>query len=74
MFANSYSSFINLTKKFLLCISIFLVVLIFSNRIDNDRAKVKFTNSDTEEDIQQIISIQKRILFIKLEKLIFPLI
>lgn len=59
MFANSYSSFINLTKKFLLCISIFLVVLIFSNRIDNDRAKVKFTNSDTEEDIQQIISSPK---------------
>ena len=36
-----------------------MVVLIFSNRIDNDRAKVKFTNSDTEEDIQQIISSPK---------------
>tara|TARA_B100000989_G_scaffold140969_1_gene104888 strand:- start:4926 stop:5504 length:579 start_codon:yes stop_codon:yes gene_type:complete len=59
MFVNSYSSFINLTKKILLCVSIFLVVLIFSNRIDNNGAKVKNTNSDTNEDIQQIISNPK---------------
>lgn len=59
MFVNSYSSFINLIKKFLLCISIFLVVLIFSNRTDKSGSKLKNTTENTNEDIQQIISNPK---------------
>ena len=56
MLLRSYSSFINLTKKILICVSIFLIILIFSNRISENRNVSKNSKSEDNEAIQQVIT------------------
>lgn len=56
MLFRSYSSFINLTKKILICVSIFLIILIFSNRTSENRNVSKNSKSENNEAIQQVIT------------------
>ena len=56
MLLRSYSSFINLTKKILVCVSIFLIILIFSNRVSENRNVSKNSKSEDNEAIQQVIT------------------
>ena len=56
MLLSSYSSFINLTKKILICVSIFLIILIFSNRNSENRNVGKNSKSENNKAIQQVIT------------------